>query len=60
MKGNKHPGFKGAVRDVVRREGVSPAAAARIIGANKAHASAAAKARNPRLLRTGSRGGRGQ
>ena len=58
MKGNKHPGFKGAARDVERREGVSPAAAARIIGANKAHASAAAKARNPRLMRKGASRGR--
>jgi len=48
----KHVGFKGAVRSV-QREGYSKASAERIIGAGKAHASAAAKRANPRLMRTG-------
>lgn len=51
-----HPGFKGAAAEVQKREGVSPAAAARIIGANKAHASAAARRANPRLNKKGGRG----
>ena len=44
-----HPGFAGAVKQVARKYG--KAAAARIIGYNKAHASAAAKKANPRLLK---------
>lgn len=47
----KHVGFKGAVRKLSKRYG--KAAAARIIGAAKAHASKAAKRRNPRLKRVG-------
>lgn len=47
----KHPGFKGAVKSVERKEGVSAKTANRIIGYGKAHASAAAKKANPRLNR---------
>ena len=36
----KHPGFKGAVRDVERKEGMSKQSAERVIGYGKAHASA--------------------
>lgn len=45
----KHPGFKGAAKQVERKEGVSAAAANRIIGAGKARASAEAREKNPRL-----------
>lgn len=48
----KHVGFSGAKRSV-EREGYSKAAAGRIIGYGKAHASAAAKAKNPRLNKSG-------
>lgn len=48
----KHVGFKGAEKKV-EAEGYSKDSAARIIGAGKARASAAAKARNPRLNKTG-------
>jgi len=55
MAGKKHPGFAGAVRSV-EREGHSKASAERIIGYGKAHASAGAKRKNPRLLKKGGRG----
>jgi hypothetical protein len=59
MKHSKaHPGFKGATRQVARKEGISIEEAARIIGAGKAHASAAARRRNPRLNRTGGHKGK--
>lgn len=48
-----HPGFKGAVRDVERKEGVSKESAQKIIGAGKARASEEARERNPRLNKTG-------
>jgi transposase len=48
----KHVGFKGAVK-AVEKEGYSKKTAAKIIGAGKAHASTAAKKRNPRLKKTG-------
>lgn len=48
----KHPGFKGAVKSVERKDGVSAKSAAKIIGAGKAHASQAARKANPRLNRT--------
>lgn len=51
-----HPGFKGAVKSVERKEGVSAESANKIIGAGKAHASAAARKANPRLNKMG--GGR--
>lgn len=48
----KHVGFKGAERQV-EGEGYSAKSAAKIIGAGKAHASAAAKRNNPRLNKKG-------
>jgi hypothetical protein len=51
-KSKAHPGFKGAAAQVMQKQGVSQAAANRIIGYGKAHASAAAKKANPRLTRT--------
>lgn len=56
MKKIKHVGFKGAQRSV-EKEGYSAATAAKIIGAGKAKASAAARRANPRLNRTGGRRG---
>jgi hypothetical protein len=52
-KSKSHPGFAGAVSEVERKSNVSHAAAQRIIGYGKAHASAAAKRANPRLKKTG-------
>ena len=49
--------FKKAVKSV-EREGYSKATAGRIIGYGKAHASAAAKAKNPRLSKSGGKRGR--
>jgi hypothetical protein len=54
-KSSKHPGFKGAVRDVERKEGVSKESAQKIIGAGKARASEEAREKNPRLNKTGGR-----
>ena len=51
----KHVGFKGAVKSVMKKGDYSEESAERIIGAGKAHASAAARARNSRLSRTGGR-----
>jgi len=51
----KHPGFKGAAREVERKEGVSEKSAERIIGKNKAEASEAARRKNPRLNKKGGR-----
>jgi hypothetical protein len=48
-----HPGFQGAMKSVEKKEGYSPKVAAKIIGANKAHASPAARKANPRLNKTG-------
>jgi hypothetical protein len=50
-----HPGFAGAVAQV-ERSGYSKASAQRIIGYNKAHASKAARRKNPRLNRTAGQG----
>jgi len=47
-----HPGFQGAMKQVERKEGYSPKVAAKIIGANKAEASPAARKANPRLNKT--------
>ena len=47
----KHVGFKAPAAEAGK--GLEPGAGARIIGYAKAHASAAAKARNPRLKKTG-------
>ncbi len=46
---SKHPGFKKAAESIEKREGVSKKSAEKILGAGKAHASEAAKRRNPRL-----------
>ena len=51
-KSVKHVGFSGAMKSVEKKEGYSAKTAAKIIGAGKAHASAAAKKNNPRLLKT--------
>lgn len=51
-KATKHVGFKGAEAQV-EKEGYSKAAAGRIIGYGKAHASPKAKKANPHLLRKG-------
>ena len=51
-KGKAHPGFSGAMKQVEKKEGYSPATAAKIIGYGKAHASKAAKKANPRLNKT--------
>jgi hypothetical protein len=50
-----HPGFKGAAREVERKEGVSKESANKIIGYGKAHASASARKANPRLNKKGGR-----
>jgi hypothetical protein len=52
-KSKAHPGFKGAMKQVEQKSGVSAQSAAKIIGYGKAHASAAAKKANPRLNKTG-------
>jgi len=49
----KHPGFKGAVKEVEKKEGMSKRDAERVIGYGKAHASAAARKANPRLNKKG-------
>ncbi len=48
----KHPGFQKVQNKIAAKEGVSKAAAGRILGYAKAHASPAAKAANPRLTHT--------
>ena len=52
----KHPGFAGAMKQVEAKQGVSPQSAAKIIGAGKANASAAARKANPRLNKMGGKG----
>ena len=54
-KAIKHVGFKGAVKSVMAKQGVSKESANKIIGYDKAHANAAAKAKNPSLKKTGGR-----
>lgn len=51
-KSKAHPGFAGAVKSVEQKGNYSPKVAAKIIGYNKAHASAAARKANPRLNKT--------
>ncbi len=51
MAKKAHPGFQGAAEQVAAREGIPMANAQRIIGANKANASTAARRKNPRLNR---------
>lgn len=53
----KHPGFKGAAREVEKKEGVSKEAANRIIGAGKARASEEAREKNSRLNKMGGKKG---
>lgn len=53
-KRDKHPGYKGAVKEV-EKEGYSKESANKIIGANKARASTKAKRANPRLNKKGGR-----
>jgi hypothetical protein len=48
-----HPGFKSVQASIQKKQGVSHAAAGRILGYAKANASAKAKRANPRLTRTG-------
>ena len=50
-----HPGFKGAVKEVEKKEGVSKESAEKIIGAGKARASASARRANPNLNNKGGR-----
>lgn len=45
----KHPGFAGAAAEVSAKEHIPMKNARKIIGFNKAHASAAARRKNPRL-----------
>lgn len=52
MSSKQHPGFQGAMKQVEAKQGVSAASAAKIIGAGKANASAAARRKNPRLNNT--------
>ena len=44
-----HPGFKAVQKNIAKREGVGEKAAGAILGAATRKASAAAKAKNPRL-----------
>lgn len=48
----KHPGFQKVQAKIERTEGVSHAAAGRILGYAKAHASPEAKRKNPALKHT--------
>lgn len=50
-KSKAHPGFKAAAKSIQKREGVSPAAADRILAAGARNASDKAKKANPRLNR---------
>ncbi|HVC17695.1 MAG TPA: hypothetical protein VNE18_10380 [Rhodanobacter sp.] len=45
----KHPGFKGAQRQIEQKEGVSAKDAGAILASGARNASAKAKAANPRL-----------
>lgn len=47
----KHPGFKAVAKGIAKKEGVSPKAAGAILASKTRGASAAAKAKNPRLKR---------
>lgn len=57
LMSKKHPGFKGAVASVERKQNVSKESADKIIGAGKARASAEAREKNPRLNKTGGKKG---
>jgi hypothetical protein len=45
----KHPGFKGAQRQIEKKEGVSAKEAGAILASGARHASPAAKRANPKL-----------
>jgi hypothetical protein len=49
MAANKHPGFKAVQKKIAKRYGMKRAGA--ILASATRHASAAAKAKNPRLKR---------
>ncbi len=48
-KGKAHPGFKAVQSKIAKQQGVSKKAAGAILAASTRKASAAAKAKNPRL-----------
>lgn len=50
-KSKGHPGFKGAQKQIARRQGISEARAGAILAAGARKASPAAKRKNPRLKR---------
>lgn len=50
-KNSKHPGFQGAQQQIMKKEGVSKAAAGAILANATRNASPAAKAKNSRLKR---------
>ena len=50
-KSKAHPGFAGAEKQIMAKEGLSKASAGAILGKTSRDASAAAKRRNPRLNR---------
>lgn len=47
----KHPGFKGAAKEISRKEGIPSGRAKAILAASTRKASAKAKKRNPKLKR---------
>ena len=53
----KHPGFKKVAGKIAKEQGVSPAAAARILASKTRKASASAKKKNPRLKKVASKKG---
>lgn len=61
MRRKRHPGFKGAMKSIERREGVGKKRAGAILAAGARKAGAKARRMNPRLERVGGmpeRGGR--
>lgn len=48
---NKHPGFAGAEKSIMKKSGVSAASAAAILGASAKKTSKAGLKRNPRIKR---------
>lgn len=53
---SSHPGFRGAAKQVARKQGVSMESADKIIGAGKSRASLLARKKNPRLNKLGGYG----
>lgn len=51
MASKKHPGFKSVQKKIAAKEGVSMKSAGAILASSTRKASAAAKAKNPRLKR---------